>query len=251
MGSLGVRFAETLQDLHRVQWLRHRTFIDRPGLAPRADGREADDHDALCDHVMVEDATGRLLCCLRLLHLADAAQIGRAYSARFYDLSRLEAAAMPVVELGRFCVDPGAAAGRDADVLRAAWGMVAAYVDRTGAGLLFGCSSFAGMDSAPYARAFDLLAQSHTAAAPWRIGPGCGQRYAYADHARPVTDRARALAQVPPLLRTYLAMGGWVSDHAVIDRDLNTLHVLTGLWVADIPAARARALRAVAGRVHV
>ena len=52
---------------------------------------------------------------------------------------------------------------------------------------------------------------------------------------------------MPPLLRSYPAMGGWVSDHAVVDRDLNTLHVFTGLEIAAIPPARVKALRAVAG----
>ncbi len=52
---------------------------------------------------------------------------------------------------------------------------------------------------------------------------------------------------VPPLLRMYLAMGGWVSDHAVIDRGLDTLHVLVAVPVADIPPARLRALTALLG----
>jgi len=51
---------------------------------------------------------------------------------------------------------------------------------------------------------------------------------------------------MPPLLRTYLLMGGWVSDHAVVDGQMNTLHVFTGLEIAAIPPARARLLRAVA-----
>ena len=54
------------------------------------------------------------------------------------------------------------------------------------------------------------------------------------------------MKRMPPLLRSYLAMGGWVSDHAVVDRDMNTLHVFTGLEVRAIPPARARALRLVA-----
>jgi hypothetical protein len=41
-------------------------------------------------------------------------------------------------------------------------------------------------------------------------------------------------------------MGRWVSDHAVIDHDLGTLHVFTGVEIAAIPPARARALRAIA-----
>jgi putative hemolysin len=52
---------------------------------------------------------------------------------------------------------------------------------------------------------------------------------------------------MPPLLRTYLMMGGWVSDHAVIDRQMGTLHVFTGVEIRAIPAARARMLRALAG----
>ena len=53
---------------------------------------------------------------------------------------------------------------------------------------------------------------------------------------------------MPPLLRTYLMMGGWVSDHAVMDRQLGTMHVFTGVEIKAIPPARARALRALAGR---
>jgi len=38
-------------------------------------------------------------------------------------------------------------------------------------------------------------------------------------------------------------MGGWVSDHAVVDRQLKTLHVFTGLSIDAIPEARKRLLR--------
>ena len=55
------------------------------------------------------------------------------------------------------------------------------------------------------------------------------------------------MRHMPPLLRTYLMMGGWVSDHAVIDRQMGTLHVFTGVEIRAIPAARQRLLRALAG----
>jgi L-ornithine Nalpha-acyltransferase len=51
---------------------------------------------------------------------------------------------------------------------------------------------------------------------------------------------------MPPLLKTYLMMGGWVSDHAVVDRDLGTMHVFTGVEISAIPPARKRLLRSVA-----
>ena len=36
---------------------------------------------------------------------------------------------------------------------------------------------------------------------------------------------------MPPLLRSYLALGGWVSDHAVVDPGLQTMHVFTGVEI--------------------
>ncbi|MDP5347697.1 MAG: ornithine-acyl-ACP acyltransferase, partial [Paracoccaceae bacterium] len=61
----------------------------------------------------------------------------------------------------------------------------------------------------------------------------------------PSADKRRAMQVMPPLLRTYLMMGGWVSDHAVIDPQMNTLHVFTGLEIRAIPEARKKLLRAV------
>ena len=48
------------------------------------------------------------------------------------------------------------------------------------------------------------------------------------------------MRMMPPLLRGYLSLGGWVSDHAVIDPDLKTLHVFTGLEVKRVPSRRAK-----------
>ena len=60
-------------------------------------------------------------------------------------------------------------------------------------------------------------------------------------------DAKLAMLRMPPLLRTYLLMGGWVSDHAVVDSQMNTLHVFTGLEIAAIPPTRKRLLRSTAG----
>ncbi len=70
--------------------------------------------------------------------------------------------------------------------------------------------------------------------------------FRFAQRLRRAPDAKRAMLGLPPLLRTYLMMGGWVSDHAVVDHDLNTLHVFTGVEIASVPPARARLLRAVA-----
>ena len=239
-GCYVARFAQNDADVIAAQALRHSCFVTGAGRDPMPDGLDRDQFDADCLHVLVEDAGGRLLACFRLLHLETAAQIGRSYAAQYYDLTALQAFAGPVVEIGRFCVHPDL---RDPDVLRMAWAALARFVDQAGVGLLFGCSSFAGTRGTVYADSFGHLRARHLAPVCWRPGVKAGEVVHFpsgAHHPR------QALQQTPPLLRTYLAMGGWVSDHAVIDRAMNTLHVFTGVEIAAIPAARVRALRAVA-----
>jgi putative hemolysin len=240
-GRYRARLAVTAADLAASQQLRHACFIAAPGHPPRSGGIEADAFDPACAHVLIEEACGTLAASFRVMEFAGGAGLAHSYTAQFYDLSRLAAYPLPLVEVGRFCLRPGL---HDADVLRLAWGALARIVDARGAGMLLGCSSFAGTDPAPYAAAFALLAGGHRAPPLW--APGVRAAEVVPLVAAPV-DRRAALAAMPPLLRTYLGMGGWVSDHAVIDRALGTLHVFTGVEIAAIPPARVRALRQMAG----
>jgi putative hemolysin len=149
-----------------------------------------------------------------------------------------------MVEMGRLCIHPD---WPDPDILRVAWGAMTAYVDATGVEMLFGCSSFSGTEAREYFDAFALLRDRHIAPSRWLPRVKAPAVFRFAARLRRKTDLKRAQAKMPPLLRTYLMMGGWVSDHAVIDRDLGTLHVFTGLEIRAVPPGRARLLRAVAG----
>lgn len=234
-GRLVVRGAVGAADHAACQALRSAVFR---GGAP-----DADPFDPRCTHMMVEDAaTGALLCCFRLLRLRGAT-LSESYAAQFYALGALADYDGPMVEVGRFCIAPGPS---DPDILRVAWGALTAYVDRHGVQMLFGCSSFKGVDAEVYLDTFALLHERHAGPARWRPRAKAPTVVRFAERLPHAWDMKRALAGMPPLLRTYLMMGGWVSDHAVVDRDLGTLHVFTGLEIAAIPAARKRLLRAVA-----
>ncbi|MDO5631291.1 MAG: GNAT family N-acyltransferase [Paracoccus sp. (in: a-proteobacteria)] len=243
-GRYRARLAETAQDLRNAQRLRWRCFLGR--TAPDdGDGLDADAMDAECNHLLIEDTrTGELVACCRFLALEKGADIGRSYSAQYYDLGRLAAYDTPMVEIGRFCVDP---ARRDPDILRLAWRALSQQIDAARAGLLFGCSSFVGTEPDQYADAFAMLRARHLAPRRWLPRVKAPQVFRFARALRMMTpDPRRAMAAMPPLLRSYLAMGGWVSDHAVVDRHLNTLHVFTGVEIGAIPPARQRWLRGTA-----
>ncbi|MFT5870106.1 MAG: putative hemolysin [Paracoccaceae bacterium] len=242
-GRYRARFGDGPGDLRAAQQLRYLAFRGKPAPGTEA-GTDADAFDASCSHILVEDVTSEtLVCCFRLLRLSGGAEIGRSYSAQYYELSALSDFVGPMVEMGRFCIHP---AWKDPDILRVAWGAMTAYVDDEGVEMLFGCSSFHGTEAAEYYDAFALLRDRHIAPKRWLPRVKAPSVFKFAQRLRRKPDLKSAQAMMPPLLRTYLLMGGWVSDHAVVDRDLNTLHVFTGLEIKAIPPARARLLRAVA-----
>jgi putative hemolysin len=224
------RLAASPADLAACQQLRHRCFFGRAG-------RDADRFDARCQHLMIADRTGRLVAVARIMLIGQGGDIAQSYAAQFYDLSGLAGLSGPLMEMGRFCI---AADVLDADVVRVAWGALAQIVDDAGVQILFGCTSFAGIDPARYGLALARLAAQHQGPAYLRPGVKAPEVVA-------LQGQGDGSAPMPSLLRSYLAMGGWVSDHAVVDRQMNTLHVFTCLDIAAIPPARARALRAVAG----
>jgi putative hemolysin len=239
-GRYRARTAATPDDLAAAQRLRALAFRGPGALAP-----DRDDFDEACTHVLIEETrSGDLVGCFRLLQLGSGAEIGRSYSAQFYELSALADFKGPMVEMGRFCIHPEC---HDPDILRVAWGAMTAHVDREGVEMLFGCSSFHGTEARDYYDAFALLRDRHIAPKRWLPRVKAPAVFRYAARLRRKPDLKRAQAKMPPLLRTYLLMGGWVSDHAVIDRDLGTLHVFTGLEIRAVPPGRARLLRAVAG----
>ena len=235
-GKYRVRLAANHQDVQKAQALRHLAFFGSAGL-------DQDEWDASCDHILIEDRKSDILLgCFRMLELQNGQAVDQSYSAQFYDLAALRNFDGPMVEMGRFCIAPDVT---DPDLLRIAWGAMAQYVETRGIELLFGFSSFQGTDTAQYSDAFAILRDRHLAPKRWLPRIKAPKVIPFADLLRRA-DAKRGMRVMPPLLKTYLMMGGWVSDHAVIDRKMNTLHVFTGVEIRSIPPARKRLLRAIA-----
>ena len=226
-----VRVARSGPDVGAALKLRGRIFR---GGAP-----DADAFDPRARHLVVRDRQrGAVVATCRVLMLADGRAARLGYCGRHYGLAPLATIAAPILELGRFCLAPAVRA--DPDVPRLMLAQVAALVEQTGARLLMGCSSFPGAQPQRHAAALAWLG-AH-ALAPASLAPR-----PVAPETTPVASAARPSPRgLPPLLRSYLALGGRVSDHAVIDRDLDTLHVLTLVDTETIPPARKTRLRALA-----
>lgn len=234
-GNLVAREAVSDQDVQLSLDLRRRAFFH-----PRENkGRtlsDRDGFDAIYNHVLIERQE-RVVACFRIKIFADPQSLLVSYSGHHYDLGPLSRLAGPFADIGRLAVDPG---DGDPDILRMVWGMLARLVETHRLRYLLGCTSFAGADPVRHAPALSALWQGH-------IGPKAllPRRKAGAAVELDLALQPPDPTRIPPLLRSYLALGAWVSDHAVIDAQLDTLHVFTLLDVAAVPFARARVLRRI------
>lgn len=211
------------------------------GLAFRGGGADRDAHDAAALHLRAGAPDGPPLAAVRLVPHPEGRISG--YAAGLYDLAGLAAAPGAALELGRLCLRPGHA---DPDLMRLIWAGVARTAQVWGAARLIGCTSFPGTDPDRLAPALGLLAARHIGPEGLRPGVRAPLTRALAGFAGAAAPEGLAL--MPPLLRAYLALGGWVSDHLVIDAELGTCHVFTCVEIDGMPEGRKRVLRALAGQ---
>jgi len=225
--SLQVRLAQNAADIDAAQALRYRVFYDEMGAQPTAEmatrRRDFDRFDDDCDHLLVIDhAKGTVVGTYRLIRRAAAIRHGGFYSASEYDLRDLPNHPGEILELGRSCTDASARGGPAAKLL---WRAISAYVFHYRIQLMFGCASLSGTD--PDALALPLSYLHHFHRAPDGLCVrALPDRYVGMDRLpKDAIDPAQAQAVLPPLIKGYLRLGGFVGDGAVIDRPFNTTDV--------------------------
>ena len=227
-----LRLARDADDLRAAQRLRYRVFVEELGgdgpMVDHAARLERDALDADFDHLLLIDASrdaaalDHVVGVYRLLPGDRAARIGRFYCDDEYELGALRASGRRLLELGRSCVHRDHRGGAAMFLL---WNALADYVLERRIEVLFGVASFHGTD--PQALAMPLAWLHHH-----HLAPPCMRVRARPQHFQPMDllppdalDRRTALAQIPPLIRAYLRLGGVVGEGAFIDRAFNTTDV--------------------------
>ncbi len=230
-GHLGVRLATTSAEIDAAQALRYRIFYDEMGATAdpsiAASRRDTDRFDDVADHLLVVDhAIGPgpegVVGTYRLIRSEAADLVGGFYSASEYDISAVTRFNGGVLELGRSCVD---AAYRGRSAMQLLWRGIAAYVYHHNIDLMFGCASLQGTEPDAVAHELTYLYLNHLAPPALRMR-ALPDRYVDMRRVDPATlDGRRTLARLPPLIKGYLRLGGFVGDGAVIDRQFNTIDV--------------------------
>ena len=200
---------------------------------------ERDEFDAHFDHLLLidsrrdPDALQDVVGVYRLMPPEGFARAGRYYSDNEFDLSVLIGSGRRLLELGRSCVHRDMRGGAGMFLL---WNALADYVLERGVEVMFGAASFHGTDAAALARPLSLLHHFHAAPDNLRVSARPAQRLEMALLPMAEVDRAAAMALVPPLIKAYLRLGGYVSDGAWIDRAFNTTDVCLVMDTARMSA---------------
>lgn len=230
-GNLEARLADAPQDLDAVQALRYRVFYDE--MAARASvetadrQRDFDAFDEICDHLMVidrdrADVPGGVVGTYRLLRRSVAERHRGFYSADEYDLAPLAKYPGEIMELGRSCVD---LPSRTRPTMQLLWRAIAAYVFNYSIELMFGCASLHGTDPDQMALPLSYLYHYHLAPPALRLSALPARHVEMNRLPAEVITPRDALSALPPLIKGYLRLGGFVGDGAVVDHQFNTTDV--------------------------
>ena len=231
-GNLTVRLAESSEEIAAAQSLRYRVFYEEMGAIPTEEMQilrsDFDVFDEMCDHLLVicKDRTD-LRCGVvgtyRILRGSVAAQSQGFYSADEFDLGSLLEVRGEIMELGRSCVDSD---HRNRPTMQLLWQAIAAYVHHYQIEVLFGCASLLGTELDEMRLPLSYLYHHHLA--PKEIRPRAVEgRYVDLNGLPKKNINLRtAWRALPPLIKGYLRLGGFVGDGAVVDPQFNTTDVL-------------------------
>ena len=237
IGDLEVRLARNPGEVKAAQHLRYAVFYEEMSAQPtkiqKVTRRDRDGFDRYCDHLLVIDNArhgqieDRIVGTYRLLRGEMAGLCGGFYTAQEFDIAPMIARhpGTRFLELGRSCVLKAYRSKRTVDLL---WQGIWRYVVANEIDVLFGCASMSGTDPEALALPLAFLRQHAAAPEEWRVKAHVNRGTFLSDGGEPV-DMREALSAMPPLLKGYLRLGGYIGEGAVVDHQFGTTDVLVVL----------------------
>lgn len=225
LGPLETFVAERPEDILESKKLRYRIFGEELGaqlVNPEIDPF-SDPFDSFCDHLLVRDTqTGCIVGTYRLARRQAAQKFGSFYTQSEYDISPLLQQDGEILELSRSCVEKPY---RTLPTMNLLWRGLAEYALGLNITFFFGCASFHGTDPRAFEHALSYLIHKHLAP------PECRPRVLPRDALdmrilKPEeVDVRQAFRQMPPLIKSYVRVGGFVGEGAFLDSAYNTTDV--------------------------
>ena len=251
-GSLEVRLAATPAEVEAAQRMRYEIFYREMSAKPTAEmaaqGRDFDDFDPICKHLLVIDRdNGRVVATYRLISEEVAARSPKGfYTAGEYDIRGMLNAfkGKRLLELGRSCVLKEFRTGPTMQLL---WRGLLVYLMRNEIDLMFGCASLPGIDPKEHALQLSFLHHFHSMPEGGRVR-ALPERYVSMNMIpKDQIDPIEALRSLPPLVKGYIRSGAKIGDGAVVDHQFGTTDVFIYVPFASIDPRWIRHLKKKSG----
>lgn len=222
------------RDILAAQRLRYRVFTAEYGATfDGIAGIDRDRYDRHCRHLVVKDVlTGQVVGYTRILDEAQARRSGGWYSAGEFEMGMVDRLDGRVLEIGRTCVHPDYRNGATIGVL---WAKLAELLFCEGYRYLVGCASIPLAEAGAGAMLAEVGRRAERDT-PFCVAPR---------RALPPQPAVAGTVKLPPLLRTYLAMGAKVCGEPCWDPDFNCADIFI---LVDVQAIPARYVQHFAGR---
>lgn len=231
-GNLLVKLAATEREVEQAQALRYSVFVDEMGAQVPEEAyalkRDIDEFDPICDHLLVMDMAREdegenpVVGTYRLLRSSIARQHNTFYTQDEFDISAILASGGESLELGRSCVHQDY---RTRATMQLLWRGIGAYIMRYDIEWMFGCASFNGTEVEPIKKQLSYLYHHHLAPPECRTKAQPDRYIGMNLVPKEETEHPRVVASLPPLIKGYLRLGGYVGDGAVLDPAFNTIDV--------------------------
>jgi len=226
-GSLEVRLAKNENDIKEAQLLRYEVFYKECGAQPDETvarlKQDISPIDDFCDVLLVVDhACNKIVGTYRFMLREAAMQYGGYFTADEFDVSKVVSFPGQIMELGRSCVHKDY---RTKPTMQLLWRGIGAYIQMNEVNLCFGCASFIGTDVSKYEQALSYLYHNHLAPPEIRVKslPHHYQEMNLIPASK--INAKEAMRQLPPLIKGYLRLGGFIGEGAFVDFPFNTIDV--------------------------
>lgn len=228
--KVSIRLAQTPEEVAAAQRLRYKVFYEEFHAIPDEETsrtqRDADEFDAITDHLIVIDealpAENQIVGTYRLLRQPVAEKFGKFYTSGEFNVAPLLGKYKSVLELGRSCVLPEY---RTRPVLQKLWQGIAQYITKHKVDLMFGCGSLYGTSPDDIAAELSYLYHHHLAD-PSVCPVARPERYVNMNLIpKDQIDVKSTFMKLPPLIKGYIRLGASIGDGAVIDHQWNSIDV--------------------------
>lgn len=241
IGNYIIKTADSVDELLKIFRLRHEVFhrefreIAKPGL-------DVDRFDRAFDHLIIyHKPTSDIIGTYRL---RSSNFVHTAYTALEFHLHGLYSISGPYLELGRACVRKD---HRKGAVMSLLFRGIAEYMNKSGAQILFGCSSVKVKDPYQTALIYRYLQQNNHTRDNLGITPTSTFKMPNLNKwldilSSPLTEdhSNEAKALLPPLVTSYLKMGARIASEPAYDKDFACIDLLTVLNKEELGASLVR-----------